>query len=69
MPDRRSGGVGQRRYYNEGESHEGRIAALEAHQQHAATRAWVLGGVIAGIISALTLIISALRMLGWGPSS
>ena len=64
---RKSSGGRQKRRANEGGNYEGRISYLEAQMEHTATRAWVLGGVIAGILAALGLILAALRILGWGP--
>ena len=40
-----------------------RVAALEAHMEHVATRAWVLGGVVGGMGLATTITLTIIRIL------
>lgn len=39
-----------------------RVAKLEAHMQHLATKAWVLGGVLGGMVLAASLAIAVLKL-------
>ena len=39
-----------------------RVAKLETHMQHLATKAWVLGGVLGGMILAASLSIAILKL-------
>ena len=39
-----------------------RVAALEAHMEHAATKAWVLGGVVGGMVLATTITLTIIRI-------
>ncbi len=39
-----------------------RLARLEAHMQHVATKAWVLGGVVGGMVLAASLSIAILKL-------
>lgn len=38
------------------------VAILEAHMQHLATKAWVLGGVIGGMVLAAIISLSVLKL-------
>ena len=40
-----------------------RVAALEAHMEHVATKAWVLGGVVGGMGLAATITLTIIRIL------
>ena len=53
-----------------GNNLEGRVAALEAHMQHLATKAdvqklrtWVLAGVVGGMVIAAILTLAAARII------
>ena len=39
-----------------------RVAALEAHMSHVATKSWVLGGVVGGMISAAIVALAVARI-------
>ena len=39
-----------------------RLAALEAHMHHMATKAWVLAGVVGGMISAALVTLAIIRV-------
>lgn len=39
----------------------GRLSALEAHMQHMATKAWVLGGVVGGMVSAALITLAIIK--------
>lgn len=41
---------------------EERVARLETHMLHMATRAWVLGGVVGGMVAAATLTIAIIKL-------
>ena len=41
-----------------------RLARIEAHMQHMATRAWVLGGVVGGMAVAATITLVIMRIFG-----
>lgn len=41
-----------------------RLARIEAHMQHMATRAWVLGGVVGGMGLAAALTIAIIKLFG-----
>ena len=43
-----------------------RVAKIEAHMSHMATRAWVLGGVIGGAGLAATIAVAILKLFGPG---
>ena len=43
-----------------------RVAKIEAHMSHMATRAWVLGGVIGGAGLAATITLAILKLFGPG---
>ena len=40
-----------------------RVAALEAHMEYVATKAWVLGGVVGGMGLAATITLTIMRIL------
>ena len=40
-----------------------RIAALEAHMEHVASKAWFLGGVVGGMGLAATITLTIIRIL------
>lgn len=40
-----------------------RVTALETNMSHLATKAWVLGGVIFGMITTAALLIAGLKLL------
>ncbi|MDE0350235.1 MAG: hypothetical protein OXM56_11095 [Gammaproteobacteria bacterium] len=39
-----------------------RIASIEAHMKHMATRAWVLGGVVGGMVAATLVTLAVIRL-------
>ena len=39
-----------------------RVSALEAHMSHMATKAWVLSGVIGGMVLAVTLTFTLIKL-------
>lgn len=39
-----------------------RVAAIEAHMQHMATKAWVLAGVVGGMVSAALVTLAIIRV-------
>ena len=39
-----------------------RLAALEAHMQHVATKAWVLGGVVGGMGLAAMIALAVMKL-------
>ena len=39
-----------------------RLAPVEAHMKHMATKAWVLGGVVGGMISAALIALAVVRL-------
>jgi len=41
-----------------------RVAALEAHMKHMATRAWVLGGVVGGAVLAVGIALTFIKFFG-----
>ena len=41
---------------------EARLAALEAHMQHMATKAWVLGGVVGGMGLAAGVTLAIIKL-------
>ena len=45
---------------------EERVARLETHMFHMATRAWVLGGVVGGMVAAATLTIAIIKLFAIG---
>ena len=45
-----------------GQNLHGRVSAIEAHLQHMATKAWVLGGVVGGMVSAALVTIAIIRL-------
>ena len=40
----------------------GRVTRLEAHMEHMATKAWVLGGVVGGMVSAALITLAVVRL-------
>ena len=45
-----------------GYSTDERLARLETHFLHTATKAWVLGGVVGGMVAAATLTIAIIKL-------
>ena len=45
-------------------AHGERLAAIEAHLQHMATRSWVLGGVVGGMVAAATITLAVIKLFG-----
>lgn len=39
-----------------------RLAAVETHMRHMATKAWVLAGVVGGMVSAAIVTIAIMRL-------
>lgn len=39
-----------------------RVSTLEAHMSHMATKAWVLGGVVGGMVLAVTLTFTLIKL-------
>ena len=40
----------------------GRISRLEAHMEHMATKSWVLGGVVGGMVAAATVTLAVIKL-------
>ncbi|MDE0224348.1 MAG: hypothetical protein OXP28_04345 [Gammaproteobacteria bacterium] len=45
-----------------GYSTDERLARLETHLLHMATKAWVLGGVVGGMVAAATLTLAIIKL-------
>ena len=43
--------------------HGNRLAKIEAHMEHMATKAWVLGGVVGGMVSAALITLAVARLV------
>ena len=44
--------------------HGERLASLEAHMQHFATKAWVLAGVVGGAVLAVSMALTFIKVFG-----
>ena len=56
-PERRGGTGGG----NDGR-HGERLASIEAHMKHMATKAWVLGGVVGGMVAAVLITLAFIKL-------
>ena len=47
---------------NGGSNYGERLASIEAHMKHMATKAWVLGGVVGGMVAAALITLAVIRL-------
>ena len=61
MSEQTFGDLGRRVDKLEGLPH--RVAKIEAHMEHMATKAWVLGGVVGGMVAAALVTLAVARLV------